>query len=85
VYGQPHETADGTTVIPVARARGGALGVFVVKDGKAVVQPVTVSRTYSGLSVIEQGLAGGEAIVTDGQMLLSNGTPVEIRDRKAGA
>jgi hypothetical protein len=34
VYGQSYETADGTTVIPVVRARGGALGVFVVKDGK---------------------------------------------------
>jgi hypothetical protein len=35
VYGQPCETADGTTVLPVSRVRGGALGVFVVKDGDA--------------------------------------------------
>jgi hypothetical protein len=35
--------------------------------------------------VIEKGLSGGEAVVTDGQMQLSNGSAVDIRDRKAGA
>jgi RND family efflux transporter MFP subunit len=59
--------------------------VWVVKDGKAAVQPVTVARTYGGLSVIETGLAGGETVVTDGQMVLSNGSAVEIRERKVGA
>lgn len=59
--------------------------VFVVKDGKAQVQPVTVSRTFEGTSVIGSGLEGGESIVVDGQLLLSNGTAVEPRSRKAGA
>jgi RND family efflux transporter MFP subunit len=59
--------------------------VFVVKDGKAQVQPVTVSRTFEGTSVIEKGLEGGESIVVDGQLLLSNGTLVEPRSPKAGA
>jgi RND family efflux transporter MFP subunit len=59
--------------------------VWVVKDGKAAVQPVTVARTYGGLSVIETGLKGGETVVTDGQMVLSNGSAVEIRERKVGA
>jgi RND family efflux transporter MFP subunit len=79
-------TEDAVVVpsVAVQRSQTGTF-VFVVKDGKAAVQPVTVSRTYSGLSVIEKGLAGGETVVTDGQMLLSNGTAVEIRDRKAGA
>jgi hypothetical protein len=54
VYGQPYETADGVTIIPVARVRGktkpGAddaelslrakpVGVFVIKDGKASWEP----------------------------------------------
>jgi RND family efflux transporter MFP subunit len=59
--------------------------VFVVRDGKAQVQPVTVSRTFQGFSVIDSGLQGGEDIVIDGQLLLSNGTAVEPRSRKAGA
>jgi RND family efflux transporter MFP subunit len=59
--------------------------VFVVKDGKAAVQPVKIERTSSGFSVIESGLSGGETVVTDGQLLLSNGTAVETRASKAGA
>jgi RND family efflux transporter MFP subunit len=59
--------------------------VFVVRDGKAHVQPVTISRTFQGLSVVDSGLQGGEDIVVDGQLLLSNGTAVKPRARKAGA
>lgn len=59
--------------------------VFVITDGKAQVQPVTISRTFQGNSVIDSGLEGGEDIVVDGQLLLSNGTPVAPRARKAGA
>jgi hypothetical protein len=35
--------------------------------------------------VIADGLSGGEDIVIDGQLLLSNGSRVEPRARKAGA
>lgn len=70
--------------VAVQRSQTGTF-VWIVKDGKAAVQPVTVARTYGGLSVIETGLAGGETVVTDGQMVLSNGSAVEIRERKVGA
>ena len=59
--------------------------VFVVRDGKAQVQPVTIGRTFQGFSVVDSGLEGGEDIVVDGQLLLSNGTLVAPRSRKAGA
>ena len=59
--------------------------VFVIRDGKAQVQPVTIGRTFRGFSVIDSGLEGGEDIVVDGQLLLSNGTPAAPRSRKAGA
>ena len=59
--------------------------VFVVSDGKAKVQPVKVDRTTGGSSVVSAGLNGGEDVVVDGQLLLSDGTPVQPRDRKAGA
>ena len=79
-------TEDAVVVpsVAVQRSQTGDF-VFVVKDGKAAVQPVTVTRTYQGLSVVEKGLSGAEVVVTDGQMLLSNGTAVNIRERKAGA
>jgi len=53
--------------------------VFVVKDDVARVRPVKVERTVDGRSVIESGLEEGEAVVTDGQLLLSNGTRVTRR------
>jgi len=56
--------------------------VFVVKDNVAKVQPVKVERTVGGLSVIGNGLTGGETVVTDGQLLLSNGTRVNPRNAK---
>jgi membrane fusion protein, multidrug efflux system len=68
----------------VQRSQGGNY-VFVVQDGKAHVQPVKVSRTFQGNSVVTDGLSGGEDVVVDGQLLLSEGTPVAARAAKAGA
>jgi RND family efflux transporter MFP subunit len=59
--------------------------VFVVKDGKASVRPVKIARTLDLDSVIESGLLEGETVVTDGQLLLTNGVSVAMRDRKAGS
>jgi RND family efflux transporter MFP subunit len=53
--------------------------VFLVKDGIAKVQHVTVERSAGDLSVVSKGLAGGETVVTDGQLLLSDGTRVNPR------
>jgi multidrug efflux system membrane fusion protein len=57
--------------------------VFVVKDNAASVRPVKIERTVDGMSVIESGVEEGEVVVTDGQLLLSNGTKVTIRGGKA--
>ena len=59
--------------------------VFVMRDGKAHVQPVNVSRTFQGNSVVATGLSGGEDVIVDGQLLLSEGTPVAPRAPKTGA
>jgi multidrug efflux system membrane fusion protein len=53
--------------------------VFVINDNVAKQQPVKVARTIGNQSVIESGLKGGEIVVTDGQLLLSNGTRVNPR------
>jgi len=55
--------------------------VFVVKDNVANVRPVTVERTVDGLSAIQSGIEEGEVVVTDGQLLLSNGTRVTPRGK----
>jgi len=48
-----------------------------VKDNIARVRPVVVDRTLRGLSVIKSGLEGNETVVTDGQLMLTEGTRVE--------
>ncbi|MCC7347023.1 MAG: efflux RND transporter periplasmic adaptor subunit, partial [Variibacter sp.] len=78
-------TEDAITV-PSAAVQVGQTGsfVFLVKDGAARVQPVKVTRTVEGKSVIGEGLAAGDVVVTDGQLLLAEGTKVSQRQRKAG-
>ena len=72
--------------VPTAAVQVSQTGsyVFVVKDGIASVAPVTVARVFGPESVISSGLAGGETVVTNGQLLLSDGTKVAVRERKAG-
>src|SRR6476620_4773897 len=78
---------ESSVVVPtvaVQRSQNGNY-VFVVRDGVAKVQPVKVDRTFQGTSVIAEGLSGEENVVVDGQLLLSDGSRVEPRARKAGA
>jgi RND family efflux transporter MFP subunit len=57
--------------------------VFVVKDGVAKVQGVTVNRVVGSETIIDSGLTGGETVVTNGHLQLTNGAKVIVR--KAGA
>src|SRR3954471_18166426 len=77
---------EDSVVVPtvaVQRSQDGNF-VFLVKDGVAKKQSVKVDRTVQGMSVISEGLAGGDTVVTDGQLLLSDGSRVEPRTKKAG-
>jgi multidrug efflux system membrane fusion protein len=58
--------------------------VFVVKDDNtAEARKVEVSRTIDGKSIIASGLEPGERVVIDGQLRLSNGSRVDIRQPQA--
>ncbi len=72
---------DNVVTVPSPAVMVGQQGnyVFVVKDNVASIRPVTVERTLDGETVLTKGLAGGETVVTDGQLQLTNGTRVEIR------
>lgn len=53
--------------------------VFVIGvDGKAHQRFVDIGPTTAGRIVINQGLQANERVVTDGQLLLSDGSPVRI-------
>ena len=59
--------------------------VFVVKDGVATVQAVKVARVLQHETILESGLEGGETVVTDGQLRLTNGARVAPRNASAGS
>src|SRR6201989_1108620 len=69
---------ENSVVVPTVAEQRSQSGnyVFVVRDGAAKVQPVKVERTFQGTAVILEGLSGGEDVVVDGQLLLSDGTRV---------
>jgi membrane fusion protein, multidrug efflux system len=59
--------------------------VFVVNNDVATVRPVRVARVLGSDSVLASGLEGGETVVTNGQLLLSDGTRVAARAAKVGS
>ncbi len=74
-------------VVPATAVQASQTGtfVFVVKNGVASVQPVKVARTQQGETVLESGLEGGETVVTDGQLRLTNGSRVTPRNNTGAA
>jgi membrane fusion protein, multidrug efflux system len=59
--------------------------VYLLKDNVATLQPVKVARVLDRDAIIESGLEGGETVVTEGQMQLTNGARVAPRAPKAGS
>jgi RND family efflux transporter MFP subunit len=72
-------------VVPTSAVQVSQTGkfIFVIKDGVAKVQKVAAERQVGSETVITSGLNGGETVVTDGQLLLSDGTRVNPRAPKA--
>ncbi|HTM74944.1 MAG TPA: efflux RND transporter periplasmic adaptor subunit, partial [Pseudolabrys sp.] len=76
-------TQEGVVVPSTAvQVSQGGNFVFTVKDGIAKVQNVQVERQVGRETVIASGLSGGETVVIDGQLLLSDGTRVNPRPPK---
>src|SRR3954469_17091981 len=78
---------ENSIVVPTVAVQRSQKGnyVFAAAGGVAKVMPVTVVRTFEGMSVISEGLSGTEDVVVDGQLLLSDNSRIEPRTRKAGA
>ena len=79
---------EDAVVVPASAVQVSQTGTFVftVKDDVAKVQPVKAERTVEGMTVITEGLQGGETVVTDGHLLLSDGVRVNSRpQRSAGS
>jgi membrane fusion protein (multidrug efflux system) len=57
--------------------------VFICKNGKAVLTPVTTGiRTDSEIQIIN-GVVAGDSLITTGLLQLANGAPVMVKKKKA--
>ena len=79
-------TQSDAIAVPSSAVQLGQQGpfVFVVRDGKAALRPVTVARTVGQTSVIGTGLTGGEDVVVEGQLRLIDGAAVVQQPAAAG-
>ena len=74
---------NGATVVPQEAIQAGQDGsfVFVVGDNlRAQQRAVTVGQRVGDDIVVQNGLAPGETVVTEGQLRLEQGTQVQLAD-----
>ncbi|MEK6743044.1 MAG: efflux RND transporter periplasmic adaptor subunit [Nitrospirota bacterium] len=70
-------------VVPTQAVQTGQQGqyVYVIKDDMtAELRAVTPGRLYGDWTVIDKGIAAGEKVVTDGQLRITPGVKVEIKN-----
>jgi multidrug efflux system membrane fusion protein len=75
-------TDRGAIVVPTLAVQAGPDGsyVYVIKDDKTVeLRPVTIARAAGAETVIKQGVAAGDLVVTDGHLRLVPGSRVTVR------
>jgi len=67
--------------IPRSATQSGQQGnfVYLVENGVARSRKVSVGRFQDGRDIVLEGLNGGETIVSDGALLLIDGSRVDIR------
>lgn len=77
----PTTRLTNVVTVPVVALQNSPLGSFVFvanADGTVQQRMVTAGPTTGGQIVIEKGLDGHETVVTDGQLLLADGTHVHV-------
>lgn len=74
-------TEPNSLVVPRVAVQTSQQGsfVFVVEGDAARVRPVVVDRVTDTEAVLASGLTGGETLVTEGHLLLTNGARVIVR------
>jgi multidrug efflux system membrane fusion protein len=74
------DTLKQAVVVPDDAVQRGPNGLYVFAvgdDNKVAVQPVAVSQSGEGMSVVERGLTPGQKIVVAGQYRLQAGSVVQ--------
>ena len=73
-------------VLPAQALQQGPEGNFVYlvnSEGKAEPRPIELAFVRAGLAVIAAGLQAGDTVVTDGQLRLTRGAKVDIKEAPA--
>lgn len=76
----------GLVIVPTVAVKPQDTGfvVYVVKsDATVEVRPVTVAMSVGDRTGLSAGLADGERVVTEGQLVLTNGAQVQVVDGTA--
>ena len=81
------KTLKDATVVPDEAIQHGTDGLYayaVVQGNKAELRKVKVSQSIDGRSVVNEGLAPGEQVITAGQYKVQPGTLVSTAVASAG-
>jgi len=73
----------GALVVPltaVVNSQRGSVVYVVDSAGAAHIQPVTVERTGDSTAVLRAGIEAGDVVVTDGQLRLTEGALVQVKN-----
>ena len=76
-------TEHGRTVVPSQAVQTGQQGryVYVIGDDMtAELRVVTPGRSYQKWTIVDKGVSAGERVVTEGQLRLTPGARVEIKN-----
>jgi multidrug efflux system membrane fusion protein len=75
------DTQRSQLIVPAAALQEGPQGtfVYVVRQGKAGVRPVTIGLTQGERASVTTGVDVGELVVTDGIDRLRDGASVDVR------
>ena len=57
----------------------GKAKVYIIKNGKAVLQPITISRNIGNKTIVSGGLATGDIVVTNGFINVFDGASITIK------
>jgi multidrug efflux system membrane fusion protein len=75
-------TDAAAVVVPTVAVQTGPQGtyVYVVKPDQTVdLRPITVARTSGAETIVRDGLTPGDTVITDGQLLLVQGSRINVR------
>jgi HlyD family secretion protein len=79
--GAPTPQQGSSVMVPKAAVlkQEGRSMVFLARDEKAVLQPVTLGREQAGYVEILSGLQGGESVIVSGQETLKDGDKIVVQ------